>query len=287
MELLRAVAAFVERPTEAHASLATTLDLPAVPTEAVWTQVFGFNLYPYASVHLGDEGKLGGEARDRVAGFFRALDAVPPAEPDHLCVLLVALSELLGRAEGGDARAGHAATTLLHEHVLSWVPLYLGRMEALAPEPYRSWAALASDVLGHLAASSPEPALPVHLRDAAPLEDPRDHEAGSLLDQLLAPARTGVVLTTADLRRAGRETGLPLRIGERRYVLAAMLGQSVPDTLRWLAAHAAASTSTALAPWRDVLPRTTGWWDERARATATLLGELADEAAAATVVPVA
>ena len=31
---------------------------------------------------------LGGEARDRIAGFWRALGLVPPPEPDHLAVML-------------------------------------------------------------------------------------------------------------------------------------------------------------------------------------------------------
>ena len=245
------------------------------------------SLYPYASVYLGGEGKLGGEARDRVAGFFRALDAVPPPEPDHLPVLLAALAELHERGAAGDHRAGHAAATLLHEHVLSWVPLYLGRMEALAPEPYRSWATLAADALRHLADEGAEPIVPLHLREAPAFEDPRDDDATPLLDQLLAPSRTGFVLTTADLRRAGRETGLSLRVGERRYVLAALMGQSVPDTLGWLAAHAAATTPGALEAWRDLVPATADWWSDRARTTATMLTGLADEAAAATVVPVA
>lgn len=286
MELLRAVAAFVERPTKAHASLAETLDLPEVPTDALWTQVFGFNLYPYASVYLGLEGKLGGEARDRVAGFFRALDAVPPPEPDHLPVLLAALAELHGRGVAGDQRAAHAAATLLHEHVLPWLPLYLGRMEALAPEPYRSWASLTADALRHVSSPAPEPIPPLHLREAPALEDPRGDDATPLLDQLLAPSRTGFVLTTTDLRRAGRETGLPLRIGERRYVLSALLGQSVPDTLRWLSDHAS-TTSRALHPWEELVPQVAGWWGDRARATAALLEELAEEASEATIVPVA
>src|SRR5690606_25225716 len=144
---------------------------------------------------------------------------------DHLPTLLAAHAELAERADGGDQRAAHAATTLLHEHLLTWLPLYLARLQALAPDPYAAWAGLLADVLRGQARRHPAPApdgttpLPAHLRDAPPVADPRDGADLPLPDQLLVPVRTGFVLTGADLRRAARETELGLRIGERRYVL--------------------------------------------------------------------
>lgn len=289
MELLRALAVLAERPGPEHARLADLLNLPGTPDEATWTQVFVLHLYPYASVHLGAEGKLGGEARDRVAGFFRAMDAVPPPEPDHLPTLLAAHAELRERGDAGDQRAAHAATTLLHEHLLSWLPLYLGRMQALAPAPYAAWAELLADVLRHEARRHPAPTLdgtpllPAHLREAPPVADPRDGADLPLPEQLLAPVRTGFLLTGADLRRAARETSLGLRIGERRYVLEQLLAQSVPDTLHWLADHATASTADALASWHPVVPDVVDWWQHRARTTAVLLHDLAAEAEEAVI----
>lgn len=285
-ELARALAAFLERPEERHTALAHTLGLP-VPDEEVWTQVVLFNLFPYASVHLGDEGMLGGEARDRVAGFFRALDTSPPSEPDHLVVLLRAWAELGERADQGEERAALAADTLVAEHVLPWVPQYAARMTALAPSPYAEWGTLLGDLLRAMAADVPRQLmLPLHLRAAAAFVDPRTVEEPTLVADLLAPIRCGFVITTADLRRAGRETGLGLRVGERRYVLEQLLGQSVPTVLSWLADHAVASAEDAWDPWRDVAPRIADWWCARARMTATLLAELADEAEHAEVVPV-
>ncbi len=289
MELLRTLAVLAERPGPEHAQLADLLDLPAAPDEATWTQVFVLHLYPYASVYLGGEGKLGGEARDRIAGFFRALDAVPPAEPDHLPTLLAAHAELVERADTGDHRAAHAATTLLHEHLLSWLPLYLGRLQPLAPEPYRSWAKLLAEVLHDQARRYPAPSsdnttpLPAHLRHAPLVTDPREGADLPLPEQLLVPARTGFLLTGADLRRAARETSLGLRIGERRYVLEQLLAQSVPDTLQWLANHATTTTDDALAGWHTVVPDAVDWWQQRARTTAALLKDLAAEAEEAVI----
>ena len=79
--------------------------------------------YPYASVYLGAEGMLGGEARDRVAGFWRALGLVPPAEPDHLAALLglyaaLADAEEPRRTSRPAAAPAQARRALLHEHLL-------------------------------------------------------------------------------------------------------------------------------------------------------------------------
>ena len=288
MELLRALAVLAERPGPEHVRLAELLELPAVPDDSTWTQVFVLHLYPYASVHLGPEGKLGGDARDRVAGFFRALEAVPPAEPDHLPTLLLAYAELRERGDAGDDRAAHAATTLLHEHLCSWLPLMLGRVQALAPEPYRSWASLLADVVrGEALAHAPGGGapLPAHLRAAPSLDDPRGDAELSLQEQLLVPSRTGFLLTAADLRRAARETSLGLRIGERRYVLEQLLAQSVPDVLRWVAGHGVTTTREALEPWQAVVPDVVAWWCRRAEGTASILEALAAEADEAVVVP--
>src|ERR1044072_3466050 len=81
MELFRALAVLAEPPVAEAARVAEALELGAVPEAAEYTEVFIFQLYPYASVYLGEEGMLGGEARDRVGGFWRVSGGRPPAEP--------------------------------------------------------------------------------------------------------------------------------------------------------------------------------------------------------------
>src|SRR5205807_572327 len=88
MELFRALAALAEPPGPEQVRIGAVLGLPGAPDPAQYTEVFLFQLYPYAAVHAGAEGMLGGEAQDRVAGFWRALERTPPAEPDHLTSLL-------------------------------------------------------------------------------------------------------------------------------------------------------------------------------------------------------
>lgn len=277
MELLRALAAFAEEPGPAHARLAALLDLPSAPDAAAFTECFVFSLYPYASVHLGPEGQLGGVARDRVAGFFRALDVVPDPEPDHLAVLLTAYSQL--REGPPDGPAGRAADALLHEHLLSWLPLYLARMRALAPPPYPDWAVLVERLLHADAARCPAPPdLPLHLRAASPVPEPPGDTREAFSAWLLAPVRSGMVLTGGDLRRAARELGLGVRIGERRFVLDALLAQDAAATLGWLADHTR-TTARAWRAWDDVVTGTAGWWTATADAAASQLRALAADAA--------
>ena len=91
MELLRCLGSLIEPPSEEVQRFADLLDLGPLPSASEHTDLFLFQLYPFASVYLDSEGKMGGEARDRIAGFWRALEMVPPTEPDHLTVLLLSL----------------------------------------------------------------------------------------------------------------------------------------------------------------------------------------------------
>jgi TorA maturation chaperone TorD len=270
-ELVRALAAATEPPTPALSAVAVALGLPRAPTPAEHTDTFTFQLHPYASVHLGPEGQLGGIARDRVAGFLRALDVVPPPEPDHLVVLLGAYAQLLDLDTGEGSRARHARTALLHEHLGSWVPRFLWRVGELAAEPYRVWAGLLDQLLRDEAVLLGPPAtLPAHLREAPPLPDPRDHEAAVFLQGLLAPVRSGLILARADLARAARELDLALRIGERAYLLRALLGQDPSGTLAFLAAEARRQHDHV--PGDD---HASTFWRTRLAGTAILLDELA------------
>lgn len=262
MELFRALAACCEAPAPA---VAAALELPP-PTAGEHTEVFGFQLYPYASVYAGAEGLLGGEARDRVAGFWRALGAMVPAEPDHLAALL-GLHAALG--DGAGERARHARHALLWEHLLSWLPAWLARLDELAPPSYAGWGSLLRDALVAEAHELGPPAVrPLHLRLAPPPDG---------VDALLVPVQSGVVITRADLARAARQLGLGMRHGERRFILDALLAQDPAAVLDWLAREAdrqAAVLRAAPVSWRPAVEH----WASRAESTAGTLGRLASHA---------
>lgn len=246
MELLRALAVLAEPPRPETAHLSELLALGAVPDPTDYVQLFVFELYPYASVYVGKEGMLGGEARDRVAGFWHALGETPPTEPDHLALLLALYAHLVDlAADEADTRrraalqVAHAA--LLWEHVLSWLPFYLEKLVDLAPPPYEAWGRLLLGTLAREAGATTHPRrLPLHLREAPPLPDLDVSNPVAFLSALLAPVRSGIILTRADLARAARELGLGLRAGERLYTLRALIAQDPRGMLQWIGDEASA-----------------------------------------------
>ena len=283
-ELVRALAVLAEPPGSEQVRLGRLLGLDGSPDPAEYTEVFALQLYPYASVYLGAEGMLGGDARDRVAGFWRALHRAPPAEPDHLTALL-GLYAALGEHEHGEPDPARrlmvrlSREALLWEHLASWLFPYLDKLRDIAPPFYRSWGALlAETVTTEIGGAGPPGALPLHLRLAPPLPDPRADGAEAFTSGLLSPARSGMVLTRADLARAARGLGLGLRMGERRFILAALLSQDPGGTLEWLAGEARAWVARNEAH-HTVTGHVAGFWAARAAATAVLLDAVRPAAA--------
>ncbi|MCP4202410.1 MAG: hypothetical protein GY769_10820 [bacterium] len=287
MEIFRLLALIAETPGAALEKAATVLELGAPPSEVEHTDLFDFQLYPYASVYLGGEGMMGGEARDRIAGFWRALGETPPSEPDHLTVLLAAYAELAERqadAEDDEARSRwrHARSAFLWEHLLSWLPVYLEKVGESGSDFYRKWSELLSAALVEEAAL-PSPqlpgGLPLHLREAPPFGELDDAGGDEFLQAITTPVRTGMILVRSDLERCGRDLGLGLRKGERRYALKSLLGQAPRETLEWLAAEADRWADRHRAR-NEALAPISSFWRRRAEGTATLL-----RAAAASLEP--
>lgn len=270
-ELWRALGAFCEAPGPAHDRIAGALGLPRGCRPDEHATVFELETHPYASVHLGPEGMLGGEAADRVAGFWRALGLVPPAEPDHLAALLGLVGAL---ADDEDrqvepARAAirrRARRALLWEHVAPWIDPYLAAVRSLGVAPASGWAAIVRDaVVAELRELGPLDVPPAHLATAQVAAEAADLR--TFAAQALAPARTGIVLTRADLRRGAAETGAGARIGERAFALRSMLEQAPAGTLCWLAGEADRWAAHHRAARRD-LGAIAEAWEERAAAAA-------------------
>ncbi len=258
-DLFRALGALCEPPDRAHARLAAALGLPPPADAASFTDVFVFQLVPYAAPYLSPEGMLGGEAGDRVAGFWRALRLTPPAEPDHLAALL-GLYATLGERENAENRPGGAGVwrearrALLWEHLLTWVPVYAQAMITLPSGFHSAWARLLRKaLLDEARALAPPPSWPLHLRDVPELPDPG---SGDFARALLAPVRSGLLITRSDLANAAAATGLGGRAGGRAFALRALIEQDRAATFGWLAQCAA-------------------WWTQRHRASIPSLASIA------------
>ena len=281
MELIRALGALAESPSPALRPLAELCELGPLPSAVQHSDCFLFQLYPYASVYLGAEGMLGGEARDRIAGFWRALGQHPPSEPDHLTTLLgfyARLCELEGAAYS-ERRAARerARQAFLYEHLLSWLPFYLNKLGQIAAPFYQRWSSLLTAALDEEMTRGAEPVdLPLHLRQAPVLSDPRIEGGKAFLEALLSPVRSGLILVRSDFARAARDLELGYRLGERRFVLEALFAQDASATLRWLAREAR-RVEGCYRQFSADSGSIHRFWRQRAAFTATLLEELADQ----------
>jgi hypothetical protein len=132
------------------------------------------------------------------------------------------------------------------------------------------WAAQLREVLwADARVVTAPPGLPLHLRLAPPLPE-ADADGDAWLSALLAPVRCGMILTRADLARAGRDLGLGLRVSDRRAVLRALFEQDAPRASEWLAAEADAAAAAAEADTTPLGP-VAAFWTVRARETARAL----------------
>ena len=280
-ELFRALGAVAGDPADARTACAA-LGLP-VPGNAEHTEVFVLNCPPYASVYLGAEGGLGGEAADRAAGFWRAIGVPPPAEPDHLTALLSLYARLDEAPVAGDGAAGplapatagalaRARQALFWEHLWSWLPGYLDAVDDLGTPALASWARLVRRALAAERGRHPGGRLPLALRAApvpsSPVTEPGG--TGDLLDMLTTPVRSGFVLTRRRLSVAADAAGAGHRIGERRFTLRATAGTGSRGDARLALRRGGALVGPAREPQARRGHRP-GWWAGQAARTAQLL----------------
>jgi alkylated DNA nucleotide flippase Atl1 len=279
-ELLRSLGAAVLTPPPGNRGVCEALDLPS-PTGVEHTDAFVLSAPPHAAIHLGPEGKLGGEGLDRIAGFWRVMGLRAPEDADHLGTLLMFYAEL-GEAEAaasherGRAQLHRARATLFHEHIWSWAPGYLLAVSELGIASVAAWAQLTEQALSaEYAQLGPAAMLPLALRTAPPPMATAD-SLDETLDALVAPIRSGMVLTYRDLAECAHQVGVGLRRGERRFALRAMLEQEPQGTLSWLGARAR-RTSQRCTPTPPMTNDPGAWWSRRAAETARVLETLVGE----------
>ncbi len=280
MELLRALASLVDPPAPEHRRIAEAVGLRALATADDYIDVIAFQAYPYGSVYLGADGMLGGEPRDRIAGFWRTLGVEPAHEPDHVSALLAGLAQLAEAEKECSPRQAAAVRrarhVLLWEHVASWIPALVATLRRIGHPFYTGWADV---VEAAVVAQAEELGDAPRVTVALPVASERDTESlDDLLSTVLAPARVGFTIVRDDLVRIAGELGLGCRAGERRFVLRSLLAQDARAVLEGLAAEARRQADAYLA---SPLP-TARTWSARARASADWLAVRAANAAEAT-----
>jgi TorA maturation chaperone TorD len=274
MDLMKALGELAEAPGPEQVRTARMLGLPGEPARAEYTDLFVVQLYPYASVYLSNVGHLGGEVQDHIGGFWRILKQPVPRDPDHVATLFSTYAQLTQRVQNGEEQylqelARQMRHAFLWEHIISWILPFSARVRELGSPTYRGWATLVLDALEAEAVQAGQPALlPLHLRKAPPL--PVDPDMNELVDTLFTPARSGVILTRADITRCARDLGIQTRVAERRYTLTTLITQEPARVREWLAAEArrqADQMHSTAEPFRMIA----GHWEQRALATANLI----------------
>jgi TorA maturation chaperone TorD len=269
VELIRALGAAAHTPPPQSQPLFDALGLPTV-SGAAYTQAFVLSAPPHAAIHLGPEGKLGGTGLDRVEGFWRAAGRTPPADADHLGVLLMCYAEVSGQENSPGAR--RVAESLFYEHLWPWAPGYLHALTLLALDGVTEWADLTTAVLDdEFERLKPTDRLPLALREASEAIA-ADCDFDDLLDAVVSPVRSGFVMTHHTLSAGAAAVGVGYRRGERRFALKAMLDQDKAATLRWLADEA-----TDWTRWHATRDDPVScWWASRAAASARAMTEMGD-----------
>lgn len=275
-ELVRALGAIALSPPPSGDVLCDAAGLPRI-SRAGHTAAFVLAAPPFAAIHLGAEGKLGGEALDRVEGFWRALGQRPPDQADHLGVLLMSYAGLRETAPDLPA-AARAAGSLFHEHIWSFAPGYLSAVRTLGDGPVTAWAELALRVLRAEREALPSPAgrlaLPLALREAPePLAATATFD--DVLDAAVTPACSGIILTQPELAAGAAELGVGYRRGERRYALRAMIEQDKTSTLSWLGDLAGRWAARHATAYGETV--TGRWWFQRAAGSSQVFTSMARE----------
>ncbi len=276
-ETLRALAALMEPPSPELEPIAEALDLGALPAPAEHVELFSFELPPFASIWLSAEGKLGGDARAWIGSFWRTLDTEPPKECDHLATLLsfyASLTELEESEPQGSPRRERIRASrqaFYSEHLESWLPLYLARVQDVALHKHMDFYLAWSRVLTRLLAQEAQalaltPALPQHYERRP--NPANDLTVAELIALLLSPLASGLPLLRNDLRRCADDLSLVARHAERRYVLEQLLTQDAPAVLAWLTRFARHWSERHGQLWPT--PHA-DFWHTRAQATAELL----------------
>lgn len=289
MELLRALGAVIEKPDAAVARLAAMLELPAQPTAAEWTFLFEDQLPPFASRYLSADGEDSGLICERMATYWRATGASPPSTPDHLGQLLAFYADLVDTQahEGDEARrhaVGRLRKTVLWEHLLTWLPAYLTKVDLIAPRAYRRWGQLVWQVAAREAWTVGAPAsVPAFLTALRALPDPDRGDVAALAMHLAAPGRSGLILVPVDLRRAADAMHTAVPAGRVPEALRALLATREAGMIEWLATEAR-RWETRHERNRHLLPALSDHWTRRAHGTRAALQAWARATPASSVV---
>ncbi len=207
---------------------------------AVHYQLFGFNVFPFASIFLDDSGLLGGPVTDAVsldyqlAGFHVAAEA---SSPDHIgqeLAFLAFLCQLEWNAlqNARDVAAVQGQQILfLQKHLLHWlIPLTLAIKQQDDPFFTAVSNLTLALVYDHYQALANEHEIAVAAWVLPTAPDLLDDDKTSLKDiavYFTTPVYGGVFLSRDDVGRLARQYKLPRGFGDRQQLLTNLMRTAV------------------------------------------------------------
>ena len=256
---------------------------------ARYQALLGFDVLPYASVFLSEDGQLGGPIEQAIrltmheAGLQLTGHAIDM--PDHLSALLGVLSQLTG-SETADAihpTLDAISQTLVSDFLLPWLPLFVGTLQRASAHHYQELAELALELTIHHHLTLPAhpepssfllPSLPTFQPESVP-------NFRALANFLSRPALCGVYLSRSDLSMLSATERLPQGFGDRSRQLTNMLTaayrfDALPNLLGNITAilNKQEAAFAALADETPVLEHIKTIWLERIRTSRTALQEV-------------
>ena len=204
--------------------------------------LFGLNVFPYASFFLDASGRLGGPVTDLVRHQLQRVNLAPEGDAesaDHLGHELAYLALLAGaeadaRADGARAEAQrmqHLQRQFLDRHLLWWLPPFVRAVRQHEHPFYATLAELTGElVIDHRAALGGAAAGPLMPTPDDPPADLLDDESTGLKDIaafLMMPVWSGLVLRRDDITQLGRSERLPRGFGDRTQMLTNLLRSAV------------------------------------------------------------
>jgi nitrate reductase assembly molybdenum cofactor insertion protein NarJ len=247
--------------------------------------IFGFNVFPYQSAFLSEDGQLGGAETERVqllyaeCGFPYNLTE----SPDHISVMLDCFVFLIGAEMDAEedrqirmlARLRGLQRRALDQHLLRWVPAFCAAVREQGSPFYAAAAELLLElVLAHYAQLSTVIDLKTPGFRLPPHPDPLSREKTGLKDiatYLCTPASSGWFLSRGDIGALGRQYRLPRGFGSRTQLLtnlfrAAVTYDHFPEVIdalvtlsnQWQRHYEllAVTIPAHVSPWQDALSST-------------------------------
>lgn len=185
---------------------------------ALHQSLFGFNVFPFASVFLDEHGKMGGDIGDYVARIYARQQFFPSGgdDADHLVSELQFCANQLRKADPDPALIAH----FLDQHVFAWLPVFVFAINRRTDGFYAMLVARAFsilvDVRRPLDSAFERPGAP----GASGAQDADDHPTSikALAGHCVSAVRAGIFLSRADISELARLVQVPTGFGSREQM---------------------------------------------------------------------